>query len=104
MEIEHIDADALEAVQAELGIAVEPQPATLRIIQARVLKRSVIRFMVGFIGAAVRPRCASSRRARSGSRCIGLGFFWFVGSRARVYVCLIPQRMGPEPVHLLRTW
>ena len=35
MEIEHIDADALEAVQAELGVDVQPLPATLRIIQAR---------------------------------------------------------------------
>lgn len=33
VEIEHIDADALDAVQAELGVAVEPLPATLRIIQ-----------------------------------------------------------------------
>ncbi len=35
VEIEHIDADALEAVQAELGVDVQPLPATLRIIQAR---------------------------------------------------------------------
>ena len=33
MEIEHIDADALDAVQAELGVDVEPLPSTLRIIQ-----------------------------------------------------------------------
>ncbi len=35
VEIEHIDAGALEAVRAELGVAVEPTPGTLRVIQAR---------------------------------------------------------------------
>ena len=35
VEIEHIDADALEAVQAELGVDVEPLPATLRVIQVQ---------------------------------------------------------------------
>ncbi len=39
VEIEHIDADALEAVQAELGVDVQPLPATLRIIQARHVPR-----------------------------------------------------------------
>ncbi|KAK9819561.1 hypothetical protein WJX81_003984 [Elliptochloris bilobata] len=39
VEIEHIDADALEAVQAELGVNVEPLPATLRIIQDKLLQK-----------------------------------------------------------------
>lgn len=33
VEIEHIDADALEEVVQQLGVEVEPTPATLRIIQ-----------------------------------------------------------------------
>ena len=33
MEIEHIDAGALESVKEELNIDVEPTPATLRLIQ-----------------------------------------------------------------------
>ena len=33
VEIEHIDADALVAVQRELGVDVEPTPGTLRLIQ-----------------------------------------------------------------------
>lgn len=33
VEIEHIDADALDSVAAELGLAVEPTPSTLRLIQ-----------------------------------------------------------------------
>ena len=33
MEIEHIDAKALEDVMQELSIDVEPTPATLRLIQ-----------------------------------------------------------------------
>ena len=33
VEIEHIDADALVAVQQELGVDVEPTPGTLRLIQ-----------------------------------------------------------------------
>ena len=40
VEIEHIDADALDAVQAELGVAVEPLPATLRIIQVKPFSSS----------------------------------------------------------------
>jgi len=35
VEIEHIDADALEAVHRDLGLDVEPTPAMLRLIQAR---------------------------------------------------------------------
>ncbi len=34
MEIEHIDAKALEDVMQDLSIDVEPTPATLRLIQA----------------------------------------------------------------------
>lgn len=33
VEIEHIDADALEEVARELDVDVEPTPATLRLIQ-----------------------------------------------------------------------
>ena len=33
VEIEHIDAKALEDVMQDLGIDVEPTPATLRLIQ-----------------------------------------------------------------------
>jgi hypothetical protein len=33
VEIEHIDAGALESVKEELSIDVEPTPATLRLIQ-----------------------------------------------------------------------
>lgn len=33
VEIEHIDADALDTVAAELGLDVEPTPSTLRLIQ-----------------------------------------------------------------------
>ena len=33
MEIEHIDAGALESVKEEFNIDVEPTPATLRLIQ-----------------------------------------------------------------------
>ena len=33
VEIEHIDADALDSVAAELGLDVEPTPSTLRLIQ-----------------------------------------------------------------------
>lgn len=33
VEIEHIDADALEAVSTQLGVDVQPTPSTLRIIQ-----------------------------------------------------------------------
>jgi phosphoribosylaminoimidazole carboxylase len=33
VEIEHIDAAALEQVERELGIDVEPTPSTLRLIQ-----------------------------------------------------------------------
>ena len=36
VEIEHIDAEALEAVQRNLGVDVEPRPGTLRLIQARL--------------------------------------------------------------------
>jgi len=35
VEIEHIDASALEEVMQEFGIDVEPTPATLRLIQVR---------------------------------------------------------------------
>jgi phosphoribosylaminoimidazole carboxylase len=35
VEIEHVDADALAAVQRELGVDVEPTPGTLRLIQVR---------------------------------------------------------------------
>lgn len=38
VEIEHIDADALVAVQQELGVDVEPTPGTLRLIQVSVPK------------------------------------------------------------------
>ena len=37
VEIEHVDVDALEAVQQELGVDVEPTPGTLRLIQACAL-------------------------------------------------------------------
>lgn len=33
VEIEHVDADALEAVVNDLGVDVQPSPRTLRIIQ-----------------------------------------------------------------------
>lgn len=33
VEIEHIDADALDSVASDLGIDVEPTPSTLRLIQ-----------------------------------------------------------------------
>lgn len=33
VEIEHIDADALDSVASELGLDVEPTPSTLRLIQ-----------------------------------------------------------------------
>lgn len=33
VEIEHIDASALENVMRDLGVDVEPTPATLRLIQ-----------------------------------------------------------------------
>ena len=38
MEIEHIDAGALELVKEELNIDVEPTPATLRLIQVTFFK------------------------------------------------------------------
>ena len=35
-EIEHIDADAVEAASKALGIVMEPTPHTIRLIQVRV--------------------------------------------------------------------
>ena len=37
VEIEHVDADALEAVGLELDIDVEPTPHTLRLIQVKLV-------------------------------------------------------------------
>jgi hypothetical protein len=39
VEIEHIDADALEAVSRQLGIDVEPTPATVRTIQDKYAQK-----------------------------------------------------------------
>lgn len=38
VEIEHIDADALEAAAKASGVDVEPTPATVRVIQARAAR------------------------------------------------------------------
>ncbi len=43
VEIEHIDADAMEAAGTASGAAVEPTPATLRTIQVRVRTHSSVR-------------------------------------------------------------
>ena len=39
VEIEHVDAQALESVQKDLGIDVEPIPRTLRVIQVTKLRQ-----------------------------------------------------------------
>jgi phosphoribosylaminoimidazole carboxylase len=39
VEIEHIDADALEAVSRQLGIDVEPTPSTVRTIQDKYAQK-----------------------------------------------------------------
>jgi phosphoribosylaminoimidazole carboxylase len=39
VEIEHIDADALEAVGKRSGVDVEPTPATVRIIQDKYAQK-----------------------------------------------------------------
>lgn len=39
VEIEHINVDALEEVQAELGTDIQPTPSTLRIIQDKYAQK-----------------------------------------------------------------
>ncbi|CAL8469156.1 g8697 [Coccomyxa elongata] len=39
VEIEHIDADALDTVAADLGLDVEPTPSTLRLIQDKLVQK-----------------------------------------------------------------
>ncbi|KAI8926282.1 AIR carboxylase-domain-containing protein [Entophlyctis helioformis] len=42
VEIEHVDADALAAVEAETGVPVHPSPKTIRIIQDKYLQKTHI--------------------------------------------------------------
>ena len=39
VEIEHINVDALEEVQQELGVEIQPTPATLRTIQDKFVQK-----------------------------------------------------------------
>jgi len=48
VEIEHIDADALERAARASGVDVEPTPNTIRIIQVRVRLRLRSRLVGGF--------------------------------------------------------
>jgi len=68
VEIEHIDAGALEAVRAELGVAVEPTPGTLRVIQARALTLNLSRLAPPALArrapAPASPAGASRRACR----------------------------------------
>lgn len=67
VEIEHINVDALEEVQNELGTDIQPTPSTLRIIQDKYAQKqffeesdiAVIEFMD--VPNQVCTRCLSSR-------------------------------------------
>lgn len=88
VEIEHIDADALESAAQESGVDVEPTPATVRIIQDKYAQKRhfeaagvpVAAFAevadAGALGAAVEkfglPLMLKSKRwvdGRGGGRC-----------------------------------